>query len=77
MSENEFMKPVNVCFKSMQGRLTIVSEQNAMLRRLAESLKILMEVEAQGPVSLRPVDDSERDTLGGCSVTRKRQELRL
>jgi hypothetical protein len=43
------MKPVDICFKSMQGLTTVLSEQYVMLRNLVRNLKLLLEAERPMP----------------------------
>lgn len=43
---SNFMAPVDVCFKSMQGRDTLVAEQNVLIRKLADSLKEMLKITA-------------------------------
>jgi hypothetical protein len=61
-----FIKPVDICFKSMQGLTTVVSEQFVMLQNLDTNLKLLLEVE--GPFSIEYVTtrsaDAQRVTMG-------------
>jgi hypothetical protein len=67
-----FMKPVDICFKSMQGLTTVISEQYLMLRNLVTNLQLLLQVER--PLSAEDVRiisaDVERVTRGSYSATR-------
>jgi hypothetical protein len=45
LSVQAFMKPVDICIKSMQGLTTVISEQYVMLRNLVINLKLLFEVD--------------------------------
>jgi hypothetical protein len=72
LSVQAFMKPMNICFKSMQGLTTVISEKYMMLRSLVTNLKLLLEVE--GPISADDETtlsaDIQRVTLGSYSATR-------
>jgi hypothetical protein len=65
------MKPGDICFKSIQGLTTVVSEQNVMLRDLVPNLILLLDVE--GPLSTEDAPtrsvDVQRVTMGSYSAT--------
>eukprot|EP00171_Calliarthron_tuberculosum_P023835 IDg23835t1 len=73
MSVQAFMKPVDICFRSMQGHTTIISEQYIMLENLVFNLKCLVEVD--GPLPAEDVitlsADVQRVTRESYSVTRE------
>jgi hypothetical protein len=66
------MKPVDICFKSMQGLTTVISEQYMMLRSLVTNLTLLLEVKE--PISAEDETnlsaEIQRVTLGSYSATR-------
>jgi hypothetical protein len=72
LSVQVFMKAVDICFKSMQGLTTVISEQYMMLRSLVTNFKLLLEVE--GPISADDETTLSADfqlvTLGSYSATR-------
>jgi hypothetical protein len=72
LSVQEFMKPVEICFRSMQGLTTVISEYYMMFRSLVTNLKLLLEVE--GPISaddkITLSADVQHVTLGSYSATR-------
>jgi hypothetical protein len=45
LAVNEFMEPVDVCFRKMQGLSTLLGEQKEALRRLVHALKGIVCVE--------------------------------
>jgi hypothetical protein len=71
-SVQAFMNPVDMCFKSIQGLTTVVSEHYVMLRNFVTNLKLLLEVE--GLLSTEDVTtlsaDVQRVTTGPYSATR-------
>jgi hypothetical protein len=52
LAVEEFKAPVDVCFKRMLGLTTVVSEQDAMLDKLAGDLRDILEMNGRSAMAL-------------------------
>jgi hypothetical protein len=65
------MEPVDICFKSLQGMTTIISEQGNSLQSLASSLRGLLVMEGPLPptcLAPRGASGDDRYVLGAKSL---------